>query len=252
MSSTARLLSRAALTAVLALHVASAFAQTADEVIEKHIAALGGQAALAKLTSRTVSGAITLTTPAGDVSGTISVFSKAPNKARTVIKVDLSSFGAGELVVDQRFDGTTGYVLDSLNGNRDITGNQLENLKNATFPTPLLTYKDAGVKAELLGKEKVGDRDAYVVQLTPKAGSSSKQYFDATSYMILKAVTMVNVPQLGRDIEQTVEFSDYRPVDGVQLPFGLTASSAVQNYTVAVGRIEHNASIDDASFVKPQ
>ena len=37
---------------------------------------------------------------------------------RTVIKADLSAFGAGQLLIDQRFDGTTGYVIDSMQGDR--------------------------------------------------------------------------------------------------------------------------------------
>ena len=41
-----------AVTLVLSCAQAAA-AQTADEIVEKHIAAIGGRAALAKLTSRT-------------------------------------------------------------------------------------------------------------------------------------------------------------------------------------------------------
>src|SRR5262245_7001479 len=139
-------------------------AQTADEVMDKHLAAIGGREALTKITSRTMNGSIALSTPAGEVTGTIQVFNKAPNKARSVIKVDLSQFGVGELVVDQRFDGNVGYVLDSMNGNRDITGAQLDNMKNAGFPTALLNFKERFSKAELMPDEKVGDRDTYVLQ----------------------------------------------------------------------------------------
>ena len=236
---------------VVAVGASGAFAQTADEVIEKHLAALGGREALGKITSRTMTGTIALSTPAGEVTGTIQVFGKAPNKSRSLIKVDLSQFGVGELVVDQRFDGTAGYVLDSMNGNRDVTGNQLDNMRNAAFPTPYLTYKEHGSKVELLGKEKLGDRDVYVLQLTPKSGSASKQYFDAETYMLLKTLTTVNVPQLGRDVEQTGEFADYRAVDGIKLAHTVKSTNPVQAFTITVTSVEHNKAIDDASFVKP-
>ena len=242
-------------TIVLAMLVvlpsASAYAQTADEVIEKHLAALGGREALAKITSRTMAGTIALTTPAGEVTGTIQVFGKVPNKSRTLIKVDLSQFGIGELVVDQRFDGTVGYVLDTMNGNRDITGNQLDNMRNSGFPTPFLTYKERGNKAEVLGTEKLGDRDVFVVQLTPQTGSASKQYFDAETYMVIKTVTTVNVPQLGRDVEQTSELADYRAVDGVKVPYKVSSTNPVQSFTITVSSVEHNKELDDALFAKP-
>jgi hypothetical protein len=60
----------------------------------------------------------------------------------------------------------------------------------------------------------------------------------------------VNVPQVG-DLEQTTDLSDYREVDGVKLPFKLTASSAMQSYTVAIAKVEHNGPVDEKLFVKP-
>src|SRR5689334_3343276 len=123
------------LTVVVVLSWANlAAAQTADEIINKSIAAMGGRAAMEKIKTRTMSGGLTLGTPAGDISGTIQIQNAAPNKTRTLIKADLSSLGAGPLEVDQRFDGNTGYVLDSLQGDRPITGNQLDNMKNGSFP----------------------------------------------------------------------------------------------------------------------
>jgi outer membrane lipoprotein-sorting protein len=241
-----------ALSACVLMASNVAFAQTADEVIEKHLTALGGREALGKITSRTMSGTIALSTPAGEVTGTVQVFGKTPNKSRSVIKVDLSQFGIGELVVDQRFDGTAGYVLDSMNGNRDITGSQLDNMRNAGFPTAFLKYKENGVKVELLPKEKVGDRDMFVLQVTPKSGSPSKQYFDAETFMLLKTLTTVNVPQLGRDVEQTGEFADYRAVDGVKLAHSVKSTNPVQSFTITVTAVEHNKEIDDATFVKPE
>src|SRR5215475_1767230 len=104
-----------AITALLVLPATRARAQTADEVIEKHLTATGGRAALGKVTSRTATGSITVSTPGGDVTGTIDIYNKLPNKARSVVKIDLSQFGLGQVVQDQRFDGTTGYAIDSLN-----------------------------------------------------------------------------------------------------------------------------------------
>jgi hypothetical protein len=61
----------------------------------------------------------------------------------------------------------------------------------------------------------------------------------------------VDVPQLGREIEQTTEYSDFREVDGLKLPFRLAASSSVQSYTITVTKVEHNVSVDEKLFSKP-
>ena len=246
-----RTLSRRLVLAVLVLGWAqNAVAQTADEVIEKYLTAIGGREALAKLTSRTTTGTITLSTPGGDVSGPVEIYNQAPNKSRTLIRLDLSSFGAGQMTFDQRFNGTSGYVIDTLQGNRDIAGNQLENMKNTSFPTPFLNYKELGATAELGGKEKVGERDAYVLIFTPRSGSVARQFIDTESYLPIKTVIKIELPQVG-EVEQTTEFSDYRPVDGIKVSFSVRATSAVQTSTVAITKVEHNTKIDDTLCSKP-
>jgi outer membrane lipoprotein-sorting protein len=237
--------------ALIVLPASWAHAQTADEVVEKVLTALGGRAALGKLTSRTATGTISVTTPVGDLTGTIELYNKAPNKVRTVVKIDASSVGVGQILQDQRFDGTAGYAIDSLNGNRDLTGDQVEIMRSSTFPTPLLRYKEEGARVELLGKEKVGDRDAYVLRFTPKTGPASRQFMDAETYLLVKSVVTVNVPQLGTDIEQTVEMSDYRDVDGVKVPYRTRSVNQVQSLTITFTKVEHNKAIDDGSFAKP-
>jgi outer membrane lipoprotein-sorting protein len=228
----------------------SALAQTADEIIEKYLTALGGRAALGKLTSRSTTGTMTLSTPGGDVSGPIETLNQRPNKTRTLINLDLTSLGAGQMVLDQRFNGTSGYALDSMRGNRDITGGQLENMKGAAFPNPFLDYKARGDTVELGGKEKVGEREVYVLILKPKSGSASRHSIDAESYLPIKVVVKVELPEVG-EVEQTTEFADYREVDGVKIPFTVKGTSAVQSFTVTITKVEHNKKIDEALFSKP-
>jgi zinc protease len=242
---------RLACAALLLACAHVAWAQTADDVINKSLTAIGGRVALEKLKSRSTAGTITLSTPAGEIEGSVEVLNAAPNKSRTLIKADLSAFGVGQLVVDQRFNGTAGYVMDTLQGNHDITGNQLDNLRNGSFPHPFMSYKEMGTAVRLSGKEKVGDREAYVIIFEPTSGSALRQYIDAESYLPVQLVVKAEVPQLGREVEQTTEFLDYREVDGVKLPFLIKATSAVQSYTIAVTKVEHNVRIDDTLFSKP-
>ena len=226
------------------------WAQTADEIIEKSIAAMGGRAAFGKIKNRVMTGTVTLTTPAGDIAGTVEIYNAVPNKTRTVIKADLSAFGAGPLVVDQRFDGTNGYVLDSLQGNRDITGSQLEGMRSNAFPHPFLSYKAQGTTVKLGAKAKVGDREAYLVTMEPPSGSPVKQIIDAATMLPWRTVITADVPQFGT-VEQTAEASDFRDLDGVKVPHKVTISSSVQGITMTFAKIEHNVTLDEKMFVKP-
>jgi outer membrane lipoprotein-sorting protein len=236
------------LTACAALVAVEVQAQTADEVIEKHLAAIGGRAALGKLESRVATGTIMISAQGAELGGSVDIYLKAPNKSRSYIKVDMSQFGAGEMVVDQRCDGKTAYASNSLQGDREITGQQLQGMLNSTFPTPLLTVKESGAKVELVGKEKVGTRDAYVVAYTPKTGPASKQYYDAETYMLVRTVSKMDIPEMGGEVEQTSDVSDYRDVDGIKIPFKTTVVNSMQTIAITLTKVENNKPLEDAMF----
>jgi hypothetical protein len=246
-----RIASRLMLSAAAVLLYANlAAAQTADEIVEKYLTAVGGRAAIGKVTSRSMTGTITVSTPGGDLSGSVELLNQQPNKSRSLVKVDASGFNLGEIVVDQRFDGSSGYILDSFQGNRDVSGDQLAAMKNGLFPNPFLDYKQRGTAIELAGREKVGDREAYVLIVKPSSGPASRQYLDAASYLPIKTVVKATVEPVG-EIEQTTEFLAYREYDGIQTPVKIQNTSPVQTSTIYITKVEHNVQVDPAVFSKP-
>jgi zinc protease len=239
------------LLASLVLASAAASAQTVDEIIEKSVTAQGGRAALGKLTSRSIAGTMTVSTPGGDISGTIEAVNQAPNKLRRVINLDLTALGAGSAVIELRFDGTSAYQMDSMRGDSAVTGSQLELLRNSVFPSPFLDYKDHGTKITLSGKEKAGDKDAYALLVTPATGPVTRVLLDAETYLPVRTVVTVDVPDVGGSVEQTTAFSDYRDVDGVKVPYTIKGTSDVQTFLISITKVEHNVKVDPALFSKP-
>ena len=77
-----------------------------------------------------------------------------------------------------------------------------------------------------------------------------KNYFDAASFLLIRQVVTLDIPPVG-SLEQTTDFSDEREVDGVKVSHKLVASSSVQNFTVVISKVEHNAAIDQTMFAKP-
>lgn len=247
----ATLIRRLASVVVVLAWAHTSAAQTADEIIEKSIAAMGGRAAMEKIKTRVATGTLSLGTPAGDVTGTVEMYAAVPNKQRTVIKVDLTQLGAGLVSVDQRFDGATGYVLDSLQGNRDITGSQLDGMKNNGFPHTFLNYKAAGMGVKLGAKEQVANRDMYPLTFEPATGHPFKQYVDAETFLPTRGIIRLEVPQLG-ELEQWIDTSDYRDVDGVKIAFKLVLTNSAQTVSMTLTKMEHNVALDEKMFMKPQ
>jgi hypothetical protein len=235
---------------VLSTSGTPAAAQTADTAIEKYLSAIGGREALGKLTSRRSSGTVTLSAAGQQFAGTVEILLKTPNKSRALITLDLSAFGGAPMTIDQRFDGTSGYVLNSVQGTMEVSGNQLENMRNNVFPTLLLDYKAAGAKAEVLPNDKLDGKDVVVLLFTPRTGSASRLFFDAETNLLVRSVTRINSPQAGGDVEQTTDVSDYRPADGVKVPYHVVNTSPTQTLSITLTKVEHNVVIDDTVFLK--
>ena len=244
------LIQRCAAALVVLSMAVTASAQTADEIIDKSIAALGGRAAMEKITSRRATGSLSITMPAGEIAGTVEILAAPPNKQRTVVKADLSQFGMGQLLVDQRFDGVKGFVSDSTQGDREMTGKQLEGMKANSFPHPFLDYKANGVSVTLKGKEQVAGRDAFLIVFQPATGNPIKQYIDAETFMPVRTTLSVDVPQIG-ELEQSADPSDFRDIDGIKEPHKLTLINSMQTITMTFTKVEHDVTVDPTLFVKP-
>jgi hypothetical protein len=165
--------------------------------------------------------------------------------------LDLSAMGAANLVIDQRCDGKAGWVSNSMQGDREITGNQLQGLINSQFPTPLMNYKETGGKVELSGKDAIGGRGVFVLVYTPKAGSAFRFFIDAETFHLVKSISTVDVPEAGGQVEQTTESSDYREIEGLRIPFRLTMTNPMQTVSITLSKVEINKAIDDTLFARP-
>jgi hypothetical protein len=214
---------------------------TVDQVLDKYVEALGGRQALEKITSRQVKGTFDL--PAMGASGTLTVMAKAPNKWITTI--DIEGFG----VMQMGFDGTMAWDNNPMAGMRELTGKELAaRTREATFNKEL-KIKELFRKVEVTGKEKVAEKDAYVVEATPAEGIVEKMYFDAESGLLVRLDAERESPQGSVMVETYLE--DYKDVDGVKVPF--TLKQVLPQFTVQMkfDEVKHNVEIEDAKFAKP-
>jgi len=243
----------AALALLIAAAPAAQSAQpapTVEAIIEKCLAAQGGRQALQKLTSQRATWTVTYPSPKGDTIATMETLAQVPNKSYSVMRMDMSASGRGTDVVEEWFDGTSGYSRDKVNGTIPIAGTRLENMRNTIFPSELLDYKARGTRIFYAGQETVAGRGAFLLVIRPAAGPAQKLWIDATTYLEIRKSVTVEMPRLG-NLEQTADLADYRVVDGVKMPFLLKGTSGTQSWTAVVTKVEHNVPIDPKVFVKP-
>jgi hypothetical protein len=212
-----------------------------SQVINHYMEAVGGLAAWKKLTSRVSMGTIEVTSM--NLSGTVVIHEKAPDKILTIIIIAGSAFRQG-------FDGTVGWAEDPADGLREQTGAELaESKRQSDFYSPF-DLRDHYSKLTLLGSEKVGELETYVLEAAlPEGGEPDKLYFDARTGLPARLVSQHHTPEGVSRLQE--DFSDYREVDGVKLPFTISQTSSESSFTVKIDEVHHNVAVGDGEFSKP-
>ncbi|WP_439585293.1 outer membrane lipoprotein-sorting protein [Dyadobacter bucti] len=219
----------------------SAYAQTVDEIVDKHVAAMGG---LDKLKS--VNTIITERSIA--VQGM-----EIPSKSTLVVGKFLRSESTimGNAMV-QVVDGKTGWMIrpTQMGGTgepEDMPADQVKQQAGQLDPFgSLVNYKEKGNKVELVGKEKVDKKDNYHLKVTGSDGQLSDQFIDAETYLISK----VKMDMGGETGE--IDFSNYKEVDGIKFANTLEMSNAQMGLiTLLTNKVVINAQVDEALFKKP-
>ena len=147
-------------------------AQTAKQIIDKNIELTGGLTNWKLLNSIMLQGKVILGV---NDEFAMKIYQQRPNLTKTVITI-----GNKENVIEG-FDGKNGYSMN-------YTTNRLQVQKDyiaESFDTDYIDYEMKGFSASLLGREKVGDRDCYKVELT-KNVNKTIYFFDVQNYLLLK------------------------------------------------------------------
>ena len=234
---------RSVLAGVLLLSTALVHAQTADEVINKHIAAIGGKDVLAKIKSQIVES--NLNVMGSDLTSTSTLLVGKGFK-------NVANFNGQEII--QCITTTGGWMINPLAGQSDPTPIPEDQVKEAQATLEvgggLFNYKEKGAKAELVGKEKVESVDAIKLKLTNKDGKESFYYIDPATNYLIKHEVMINAQ--GQDMTMTSLFSNYKKTDiGYVIPYTTVRNQGFE-MTITVNKVEFNKDIDPKIFEMPK
>jgi zinc protease len=215
---------------------------TLDQVLDKYVQALGGKAAIEKMTTVVIKGKVEV--PSTGETGSMETYRKAPNKEMQMINIP--SNGPSQ----RGFDGTVGWNWDPDSGPSDMSPTDLAAMKLESDFYRDIRFRELYPKISLKGKERVGGREAYVVEAPHEDGSSEKMYFDAESGLLIQSEVPIDVPDEGKTVVSS-QYEDYREVEGVKIPFTIRQTSADFDYVIKVSEVKYNVLVDDAKFKKP-
>jgi hypothetical protein len=216
-------------------------ALTAEQIIEKSIEATGGRQAIAKITSTVAKGTLELLSQG--VTAALELYAKDPDKRLVIVKVE--AFGE----IRRGCDGQTAWEENPNTGFRVLEGGEREEaVRDCVFQGDL-KWRELYPKVQLAGKEKLGEREVYKVEMTPASGNPLTRYYDAETFLVV-SLAMKRV-RSQETLDMRVELSDYREVDGVKGPFLIKQITAAQEVVIKLAEIKNNVAIEDTRFAKP-
>jgi outer membrane lipoprotein-sorting protein len=214
---------------------------TVDQVFDKYIQALGGAQRLATVTSYAGKGTfIGFETEQTKVP--VDVFMKAPSQRATIVHTRL-----GDSV--RVYDGRAGWIAspDRPVGLLPLTGGNLEGAKleaMLSFPAQLKqAFSQWRISATAIDNHEV-----QVVQGTNPRQPPVNFYFDESG-LLVRVLRLVDTA-VGR-VPTQIDYSDYREVSGVKVPFRWIVTWTNGQATTELSEVQLNVPIDAAKLARP-
>jgi outer membrane lipoprotein-sorting protein len=214
-----------------------------DQILDKYFQAIGGQAALAKITSFVAKGTYEgFETLSQKVP--VEIFARAPNQLTTIVHTQ-----NGDSV--STFDGKNGWVAaaDKLMRVLPLSEGDLEGARmDAVLGFP------AGIKQEFQWRTgfpsvSIDEHPVQVIQSAARGDTGAKLYFDSQSGLLVRQVRYVDTA-VGV-IPTRIDYSDYRDVAGVKVSFRRVVTWTDGRSTIELSEVQPNARIDPAKFATP-
>ncbi|MBW4890494.1 insulinase family protein [Mucilaginibacter sp. HMF5004] len=144
------------------------------------------------------------------------------------------------------FDGEKGYQMQG-GAQKPMTADEIASKKFHTALIDQLDYiSNPAFKLEIKGIQKVGEGDAYQVQVTDPTGKVSTDYYDIKSKFLVRHEGTTGTQT------QTIDLSDYRKVGTVMFPYKLVTTIAAggqeQTYTMTVADLKLNSGVTADDF----
>jgi len=219
----------------------STFSQTLDEILKKHLSAVG-QEKLDKVSSLKMTG----TMSQQGQTFTYTIINKRPFLTRVEALVQ------GMNMV-QAYDGNSAWaIMPWLSpAPQALPEDQSKKMRDdADIDGNLVNYKEKGNILEFQGKEKVNENEAYKIKATKKDGAINTYFIDVKSLLIVKLNTLT--VEKGKSVEVSAFYKDYKLVDGIMMAHTVEQNSAKGIFLIGIDKIDLNVPAEDAIFAMPK
>lgn len=209
------------------------------EIVARHVEALGGAAAYARVSSLVAKGRWEV--PAQGFTGSFELESARPNKM--LYRVTAAGIGR----IETGFDGTVGWSLNPLVGPELLDGKQLsETADEAWFDAPLHLPEHVR-ELTTLGLAEFDGRSAYRVHVVLASGNEQTEYFDVESGLQIGTEAVRTTPQ--GPVPTVNLLRDYKRFGALLQPTTVIQRALGLEQVITITSLEYDSVADDAFAV---
>lgn len=216
------------------------FAQTTDELIKQHVAAVGGEKAWASIKSIRVEGEVMM--EGVTIKTTKQVIKGKGYRNDMVFEGKVQSLANNKFYVSIFKDKGWKYLPDSKNNQaEDLDQGEIAVYKDdMDYEDPFVFYKDKGLKISFLNTENILDEDYYKFSVTYPSGKQEYVYLWVKNLMIAKRVLA------NGDAEDHKNYEGYEKLpSGIYFPMSITAPIG----EIKINKVLINPVIDEKIFL---
>lgn len=200
---------------------------SARSIIDRHIAAIGGRAAVLSHSSTRATGEFSVAS--AGMKGTLEVFAAKPDKS--LVKINIP--GVGEVV--EAYNGKHGWTMSAMTGPMLLEGKQLEDKK---FDTDFHSDLQDGRYESMTTLEQTDfdGRPCYKLRLVRKGGSEDFEFYDVKTGLKAGRIATRETP-MGTVTGTSVE-TDYKKFGSLLVPTTVKNTMMGVQQVITVSTVE--------------
>ncbi|HRO42922.1 MAG TPA: hypothetical protein PL009_08815 [Flavipsychrobacter sp.] len=214
----------------------SSFAQTAEEIVSKHLTAIGGESKWKTINTLKLTGAMSAQGMEMPITLT-----QVHNKA---MRMDITIMDMANYQILTKTEGWVYFPIQQQQKPEPMTADQVKDAQDQLdIQDELVDYKAKGSKIEFLGKDDMEGTEVFKVKLVNKEGKEKTLFFDIANYYLIREIDKVKAD--GKEQEMATNFSNFQKLpEGIVMPMSIETPMG----PMTIKAVEVNPKVDENIF----
>ncbi len=221
---------------ILCLVSVNTFSQNLEEIVKKHIEAIGGKENWAKIKSLKTE--TSMKANGAEIKMTMYQIDKK------AMRQNIALMGMEGYSILTTKEGWSYMPFQGQTKPEAMTADEVKKAQDGlNIQDKFMTYKEQNKKLEYFGKDDFDGTECFKLKMTDKDSSETTFYIDPANYYVIKEIQKMKMD--GKEVENTTTFGNYKKTaEGIVYPYSIIGGWG----EMEIISLTINPTIDEALF----